>query len=111
LSRIDDYLVDNIYLHILSLTMDRVQAKKPAGAGHGGEERGKVVGQRERLRTRSFGPLEKAQAFGMTPWTESDFVPQKKKVTELHGRFPKWETENAEAEGMKSSTPFLMGMH
>jgi hypothetical protein len=79
LSKIRHYPLDNVIWYSLSGWKRNGQAQKPAGPGHGGEEPGRVVGQRERLRARSFGPLEKARAFRMTPWTESDFVPQKPK--------------------------------
>jgi len=61
------YQTANSVCHYLSRLVGARQAEKPAGAG-GRDREGplQIMGERERVRARSFGPLEKARAFRMT---------------------------------------------
>ena len=73
------YQTANSLCHYVSRLVGARQVEKPAGAG-GRDREGplQVMGERERVRARSFGPLEKARAFRMTPGLSLIFVRQKK---------------------------------
>ena len=61
------YQTANSLCHYVSRLVDARQAEKAAGAGRRDRESPlQIMGERERVRARSFGPLEKARAFRMT---------------------------------------------
>ena len=61
------YQTANSLCHYVSRLVGARQAEKPAGAGRRDWEGPlQSTGERERVRARSFGPLEKARAFRMT---------------------------------------------
>ena len=61
------YQTANSLCRYVSRSVGARQAEKPTGAGWRDREGPlQIMGERERVRARSFGPLEKARVFRMT---------------------------------------------